>query len=116
MTRLGIGLDDVPTTIGWDGLWCFVENLPPDSALARVSDPKMWVWTQPMMAAVILADIYDEVQQLIYMYAKRNSKHSPSKPRPYPRPWKPDEGKRFGRGAIEIRDFDSWYYNNEGGE
>ena len=103
MTRTGRTLAEY-MEMGADGriaLAAFIRYLPPDSALYRETHPKDETpqWMTTMKTNAILADFLDA-------YASANRKKG-AKRFTYPRPNR--EGKSIGKGAIPVRDFESWW-------
>lgn len=90
--------------MGADGriaLAAFIRYLPPDSVLYREMHPKdeLPKWATTLKTNEILADLFD-----LYAFTKRKKGR---KPKPYPRPNR--EGRSIGKGAIPVRDFESWW-------
>ena len=106
MTRTGRTLDEYMDmgAAGKVALVSFIENLTPDSALAKSIDPKdessQWYTTAKTNA--ILADIYDA-------FAAVHTKHG-RKPKPYPRPQE-SQGRTIGKDAIPVSEFWDWWNN-----
>ena len=111
MTKLGIRIEDVPSTIGWSSACRFVRHLPPDSAVSRhlMGDAASFMYRTPW----VLADIFDALAVLHLSYLKRNGSPSAQPAQPYPRPGAKPSGQSFGKGAIKISDFDDWYYGGD---
>ena len=78
----------------------FIQNLPPDSALARDMDTKneFAEWYGVNKTNAILADIFDLVA----------AAHTPKgrRAKPYPRP---KQHRSIGRGAVPIAEFWKWW-------
>lgn len=87
---------------GRAALVSFVKFLPPESALRRAMNPgdDAFAWSTRAKTNAILADIFDA-------YAAVHAKKG-RKPKPYPRPGA-QKGAGIGKGAIPIRDFESWW-------
>ena len=110
MTLLGIRMDDVPETIGWDGLVIFCRHLPDDSATMRAvyehGHEGMERWATQSTTNELLADIYDLVNR---RFVSEKDKH---KVKPLERPW--DKSTRhFGSGAMPQDEFLAWYYGGD---
>lgn len=75
--------------------------------------PEYAEWFAEGKTRAMLADIYDAISGLMFMFAKANTpknKKKPKQPKPYPRPWIKDTDKySIGRDPIPIKDFDSWW-------
>ena len=95
----------------------FAQNLGMDSATicAASGHERQSDWALRFKTNAILADVYDAVSAFNYSFIKAHSKKKkPKRPKPYPRPWvKEKHTKRFGRGAIPIKDFWKWWNNGE---
>lgn len=105
MTRTGRNLDEhmAQGAPGKVALCSFLRHLPPDSALYRELHPDddgLWLWTTTAKTNAILADLFDA-------YAMTHARKG-RRPKPYPRPGDA-RGKSIGKGAIPIRDFESWW-------
>lgn len=111
---LGVPLDRCHL-LGWGNIICLAHHI--------ADDPASFVWREEhkdesnyrdaLQANALLADLYDQLAALAYMYAVAH-KGNPRKPKRYPRPWSKDT-QRIGRGAIPISQFDAWYYGGENG-
>ena len=107
-------VSDIPGKVGWDAALSIIACLPPDSALFAETHPELSAWYSRAKTNSILADIYDAVAAMDWHYCLANTpkgRRKPQKPRPYPRPGakQDDDAVRIGRGAIPIKDFDSWW-------
>lgn len=60
----------------------------------------------------MLADVYDAISALDFMFAKAHGSKSGKRPEPYPRPWR-NKGERFGKDPIPVSDFNDWYYGGD---
>ena len=104
MTRTGRTLEEYMDmgAAGVVALVSFIENLPPDAALAKSINPKdeFGQWHTTAMTNVILADIYDAFAAV---HTKRGRK-----PKPYPRP---QEHRAVGKDPIPISEFWDWWNN-----
>lgn len=102
MTRTGRTLTEYLQmgAAGRVALISFITNLPPDSALTKSINPKdeFGVWYTQAQTNRILADLFDA-------FVSANTKKG-RKPKEYPRPKKK---QAFGRGAIPLKDFWSWW-------
>lgn len=114
MTRAGATLDDLGARIPWRAFAHFVAHLDAGSAFVREVAPEAAPWLGTERIQSMLADLIDLVGILDWHIVSANSKRKPRRPKPYPRPWKRDEGKTVvGRDPIPIKDFDEWW--NGGG-
>jgi len=102
MTRTGRTLSEYMEmgAAGKVALLSFIENLTPDSALARELDPKdeFGAWYTTVKTNAILADLFD-------VFVKANTKQG-RKAAEYPRPKK---HRVIGRDAIPISEFWDWW-------
>lgn len=110
MTLLGIRMDDVPETIGWDGLVIFCRHLPDDSATMRAvhehDHEGMERWATQSTTNELLASLIDLVN---FRFARKQDR---SKLERVERPW--DRSTRhFGSGAMPQEDFLAWYYGGD---
>lgn len=113
LTKTRYTIEDVGGALSWGAFLSFIDHLPPDSALARETVEGA-AWYDGRLVAPLLADIWDALETLSYMYATRNTKkgkHIP-RPKPYPRPWVEDKThRRIGKGALPVHEFESWWSN-----
>lgn len=104
MTRTGRTLTEYVEmgAAGLVALVSFTRHLPPDSALWRETHPRdeYGAWTTTAKTNAILADLFDA-------FASVHTKKG-RKAKPYPRPNARD-ARTMGRGAIRVRDFESWW-------
>lgn len=111
LTKTRYSLEDVGGALSWGAFRSFIQHLPEDSAYRRETVEGL-EWYDGRMVAPVLADIWDALETLAYMYATRNTKkgkHVP-RPKPYPRPWVEDRSRRrIGKGAIPVSEFESWW-------
>ena len=105
--HLGRGADGIVS------LAHFAANLPADSATRMKESGYGGVdeWATRFKTNALLADIYDAMGAFLYAFACSRSKKKPKRPKPYPRPWAVEKGRRFGRGAIPVRYFQEWWDN-----
>ena len=113
LTMTRYSLDDVGGELPWLRLLHFVQHLPASSALIREIEPEQAMWSDGRRTADVLADIFDLLQSFQVTYISANSKRKAKRPKPYPRPWLKPKVRKFGSGAIPIKDFDAWW---EGGK
>ncbi|WP_425591812.1 DUF5361 domain-containing protein [Actinomyces procaprae] len=66
----------------------------------------MWGLTEHLLAAAV-----DALNIANWQRANAGKKAPSPRPKPIPRPGVKTEEKRFGQGAIPIRDFNSWWEN-----
>ena len=111
MRYLGKTLAQAVAHFGWGAIIDFAAHLPQESATWLAVNSDRASFASRFGSSAILADIYDAISALAYMYAKRNG-GTASKPKGYPRPWR-DAGERFGSDPIPISDFDDWYYGGD---
>ena len=102
MTRTGRTLTEYLQmgAAGKVALISFITNLTPDSALTRSMNPKdeFGAWYTTMMTNRILADLFDA-------FVASNTRKG-RKAKQYPRPAKKHG---YGKGAVSIKDFWSWW-------
>lgn len=119
MTLIGIRMEAVPSTIGWDGLVVFARHLPQESATMRwaLDSGDGWggEWTGGFLTNELLADVSDLLNVIRWNYQTVHAKGAkPKKPTPVERPWvESREKKHVGKGAISKRDFFRWYYDED---
>ena len=111
MTLLGMPFEQAAYSFGWGNLRDFALNLSTDSATYRALYKEHSRFASPTGQAAILADIFDAIETLAFMFAKAHGGKGP-KPKPYPRPGA-DEGERIGKDPIPISEFNDWYYGGE---
>ena len=104
-------------TLDHRSLYRFVIGLGVDSALYKARsgcDEKTAMWLDGTAGCALLADLIDVVREsAVALGYKGTGKHPPRLDK-YPRPWA--DGRmsiRYGRDAIPVSDFDSWYYGGE---
>ena len=119
MTLIGIRMEAVPSTIGWDGLVVFARHLPQESATMRwaLDSGDGWggEWTGSFLTNELLSDVSDLLNVIRWNYQTVHSKGAkPKKPTPVERPWvESREKKHVGKGAISKKDFLRWYYDED---
>ena len=111
MTRTRYLLRDIGGALPEGALLAFVRHLPPDSALKCEIDPDN-VWLSGIHSDMLLAAIADQLAGFEYAYLKANGA-KPRKPKPIPRPGVSDGTQRIGREAIDIAQFNDWYYGGD---
>lgn len=111
MTLLGMPFEKAAYSFGWGNLRDFAGNLPQASATYRAINSDMARFGSPIKQSAILADVYDAVTALAYMFAKAHGGKG-QKPKPYPRPGDKDT-QRLGSDPIPISKFNEWYYGGE---
>lgn len=111
MVYLGMTLDQAVSSFGWGAICDFARHMPLDSAVYRARNADEARYASALQQSAMLADIYDALNWLVYLYTKVHS-GKPKKPESYPRPWKSksDGAQHLGKGAIPLRDFNKWYY------
>lgn len=111
MSLLGVRLRDLPSTFGWDALPVLARHLPQTSATWRYLHADEASFSSEIKRAAMLADIFDAIEQVAYIFAAAYSKRPPKQPKPYPRPWvESDKTETIGSAPIRVSDFDAWYY------
>ena len=98
---------------GWVELINFVRHLSEESATWRALHPDEATWASSIAHTHLLADIYDAIAGVSYLFASAHSKSRPKRPRPYPVPWAKSDEQRLGKAPIAIADFESWYYGGD---
>ena len=109
-------LEDLGTGLSERSLLSFLRNLPPESATLREMDPEMGGWSR---ADMLLAQLCDEIANLMWLTACRGAPRSKWPPRPeqIERPGVRNDGRRhLGRGAIPVKDFDKWWGGDTNGK
>lgn len=114
MTRAGATLDDIGVRIPWRAFAHFVGHLDASSAYVREISPDDAPWLGTERVQSMLADVIDLLNAIDWHLVSANSKRRPRKPKPYPRPWRKDEGTTIGRDPIPIKDFDRWWSGGDG--
>lgn len=95
--------------LSWDSLHSFINNLGPDSALARELG-KSTGWETTLQTNAMLADIYDLLQVInANLVSFASGGKTKKKIKPYPRPGKKEENtKRIGKGALPYDKLREW--------
>lgn len=104
LIALGLRLRWVGTgRLTWRDLAVIVRRSPVGSALAveRHGEEAMWTLTDHLLALTV-----DVLQ--VANWQRAGNKHSP-RPKPIPRPGVKEQGRKFGRDPIPIRDFEAWW-------
>lgn len=117
ITRLGITIDDVPRTIGWDSLKTLVRHADCTWAVWRALNPEYAKYTSDFGRAQLMVKMLDGMQDLGYLIAKAHVKSGASVKRPsyLDVPWRrTSDTRHFGSGAIPQGDFYDWYYRRNG--
>lgn len=111
ITKTNYTLADLGEALPYASLLSFINYLPADSAIRRAQQPDIAPWLDGQKTAVVLADLYDLVGSLAYMFASvHHGKGSkPKKPKPYPRPWIKDPARKLGSGAMPVSEFEEWW-------
>ena len=94
--------------MSWRDLWLFITYAPRDSAYARAVLGEEALWG---LLEHLAATIADGINVGNWQRANTGRKAPTPRPKPIKRPGAKTEEKRFGRGAIPIRDFNSWWEN-----
>ena len=105
MAILGMTFGQAAASFGWGELVNFSNHLPPGSATLRALRPDEARFAGDLQRNAILADVFDALGALIFMFSKKGSK----RPSPYPRPWSDRGAQKIGSNPIPVTDFDSWY-------
>ena len=113
MAVLGVPLDRCHA-FGWRNVAALARHIAQDrgSYTWRALHAEDAAYRDAYQTNAMLADLYDLVNALSHLYASAHSKRAVPRPKPYPRPWKRDDG-RIGKGAIPISQFEAWYYGGE---
>ena len=110
MERLGVTFAQAPRRYGWHAVATWARHLPESSAVFRARHPKESAWASEFGRAAMQADQIDATGEVVRAIAAACGAR-PRDVRPYPRPWHDDRDvRKFGAGAIPVRDFDAWYY------
>lgn len=102
LTTSGFELKDLGHSLSWGALSSFVQNLGPESALARELNPEMYSWNTRLKTNMILADIYDMLAMINANLIAVGSRKKSKRPKPYPRPNKKDNGEHIGSNAVPV--------------
>ena len=112
ITRTGYDLDDIGRALSWGALKSFIHQIDYDSALGRETRPKDAAWSTTYQTNVILADIYDAIDQinanLIAIATNKQSKQI----KPYPRPYKVKgrgDSKHYGKDPLPVSELEAWF-------
>lgn len=109
----------------WEGgrldhrcLYRFVIGLGADSAFfaaIRPDEAETIKWLDGTAQSAITADLIDTVREVGLIVAAKGTGKRPHRLKPYPRPWlKARNGRRYGKDAIPVEDFNEWYYGGDG--
>lgn len=111
LTMTGYQLRDIGGALQWGALHHFVMHLPRTSALSRELVPitEEERWANGERNATILADIFDVIASGISALVAKGTGRGPKKIHKYPRPWLKPKVRRVGKGAIPVKDFESWW-------
>ena len=82
-------------SFGWADLAVFAKHVPETSATYRALHKEEYKFASDLQQSSMMADLYDAVQALLYMFAKAHG-GKPQKPQPFPRPWTKDNTRRIG--------------------
>ena len=115
MTKTGHDLSDVGRTLSWSALRSFIENIGADSAIARDTSPDIAVWSSRVKTNAILADIFDLLAAINANLIAMGSHKRPVRPKEYPRPGRPDNEKRYGKGAMPVDELRKWIAEKQSG-
>lgn len=107
-SRTGHELSDAGVSVSYEALASFIQNVPPDSALARDLNPEVAEWATRVKTNAILADLYDEVTALRHDVDSLLSKRHVKKPKPYPRPGQKTKN-HIGSGPLPMNELRKWF-------
>lgn len=102
LLKTGHEIKDLGHSLSWGALSSFVQNLGPESALAREVNPELYAWNTRLKTNMILADIYDMLAMINANLIAVGSRKRSKKPKPYPRPNKKEDGERIGSNAVPV--------------
>ena len=106
-------LDDVGARLPWRAAGAWMANAGPGTALFRDVCPEAAPWLDGRLTSALLADVFDSLQCLTYLFGRAHAKNPGSlpPPEPLPRPWdeRGSAGKRYGSGPIPADEFASWW-------
>ena len=94
----------------------FIKGLGYDSATYRARHPEDTVsvaWMDGTAVCALIAELIDTVRASASTLAYKGTGKRPPKLNPYPRPWRKDESRHFGRDPIPVSEFDKWYYGGD---
>ncbi len=96
-------------SLSWEALGAFVRHLSPESATVAELRPEMGNWSTRLRTNMLLADLFDLVQQINANLAAMAEHRKAKKYKPYPRPWRAKDGeKHFGQGALPPAELHEW--------
>lgn len=96
-------------SLSWEALGAYLRHLSPESATVSELNPTVSSWGTRTRTNVLLADLYDLLQQVNANLVAVGSHKKPKPWKPYPRPWaKNDNEKHFGRGALPAAELHEW--------
>lgn len=111
ITKTGYTLDDIGSALSWSALSSFISKLDIDSALGRELNPKWADWSTTLKTNLILANIYDALNQLnsnvVAAYSGKKSK--PVKPYPRPFELQNENTKHFGSKPMPVNKLREWF-------
>lgn len=107
-SRTGHELSDAGVSVSYEALASFVQNVPPDSALARDLNPEVAEWATRVKTNAILADLYDAVMALRHDVDSLLSKRHVKSPKPYPRPGQKTKN-HIGSGPLPMNELREWF-------
>lgn len=88
-----------------------MQNLGPDSALARSLNPEAYAWASTQKTNLILADIWDLLATINANIVAVGSGKPTKNPKRYPRPGakKPDDEQHFGSKGLPPDELRQWF-------
>ena len=109
MSKTGHEVSDLGRSLSWGALQAFLKNIGADSALARGMNPELAAWSTTTKTNAILADIFDLLATINANIIGMASHKRAKPPKAYPRPGaKPEDERKFGRGAVPVDDLRKW--------
>lgn len=101
--RCGYQIKDIGRSLSWGALRSFIENLGPDSAVAREIDPEVYEWSTRLKTNTILADIFDMLALINANLVAVGSHKASKKPKTYPRPKNGGTDQHYGSKPVSVR-------------
>ena len=101
-------MNEVGDTLSYGALTSFIQNLGPDSSLAREINPDAYEWAMTTKTNSILADIFDVLSSINSNLCAIGSGKRASKPQTYPRPKKKEDNKYGFKAEMSAAEFRNW--------
>lgn len=108
ITSAGYEIDDIGGSLTWGAFGAFIKKLSPDTATYREVHPEIEDWGTRLRTNIILADVYDMLNQINANICAGFSRKKPKKVTPYKRPWVKPGKKLGGKGAMPKNKLHEW--------